>query len=117
VGILIRVRAWVHPQFGAEFDHRFVSREAAKDVRRKSCMDFLRLGVRKIFWQRNSDFFVASRETNFSAADSFARVYSKNDTAVDMQFASKGGCTCEMLRLFVRAQRCTSKTPNDHDPG
>ncbi len=70
MGILIRVRAWVHPQFGAEFDHRFVSREAAKDVRRKSCMDFLRLGVRKIFRQRNSDFFVASRETNFSAADS-----------------------------------------------
>jgi hypothetical protein len=76
-----------------------------------ACGRFFGSGIQTSSWLRVRQIFPQQ------TADSFARVYSKNDTAVDMQFASKGGCTCEMLRLFVRAQRCTSKTPNDHDPG
>jgi len=31
---------WVHPQFGANFDSRFSSREAAKNAKEKACDGF-----------------------------------------------------------------------------
>jgi hypothetical protein len=37
IGIVDRLTAWVPPQFGADFDGRFVSRKAAKNAKEKAC--------------------------------------------------------------------------------
>jgi hypothetical protein len=47
----------VYPQFGANFDSRFFSCEAAKNAKEKLVLDFLYLCLRKFLRRRNSTLF------------------------------------------------------------